>query len=91
MNYPKITLHKGKETSPQRFHPWIFSGAIHKKEDGIEEGTIVEVYSAQNQYLATGYFANGSIAIRIISFTKTNIDQQFWFEKISKAYAYRKA
>lgn len=91
MNYPKITLHKGKETSPQRFHPWIFSGAIHKKEEGIEEGTIVEVYSAQNQYLATGYYANGSIAIRIISFSKTEIDQQFWFEKIKKAYSYRNA
>ncbi len=90
MNYPKIILNKGKEVSPLRFHPWIFSGAIAKKDAGINEGDIVEVYSSQNQFLAIGYYANGSIAIRIISFTKTVIDESFWFEKINKAYNYRK-
>jgi 23S rRNA (cytosine1962-C5)-methyltransferase len=90
MSYSKIILNKGKETSPLRFHPWIFSGAIAKKENNVQEGDIVEVYSAQNQYLGTGYYANGSIAIRLISFIQTNIDTDFWFNKISKAYTYRK-
>ncbi|MBK9283647.1 MAG: class I SAM-dependent rRNA methyltransferase [Sphingobacteriaceae bacterium] len=89
MTYPKITLHKGKETSPLRRHPWIFSGAMHKKEGEINEGSIVEIYSAQNAYLATGYFANGSIAIRILSFKQVEIDKTFWIEKISKAKLYR--
>jgi len=89
MNYPQITLNKGKETSPLRFHPWIFSGAIAKKDANINEGDIVEVYSAQKQYLGTGYFAVGSITIRIISFTQTVIDENFWVEKITKAYNYR--
>ena len=89
MDYPKIILNKGKEVSPLRFHPWIFSGAIAKKDNAIQEGDIVEVYSAQNQFLAIGYYANGSIAIRIISFTKTIIDENFWFEKINKAFNYR--
>lgn len=52
---------------------------------------MVEVYSAQNQYLATGYYANGSIAVRLISFSQTEIDLDFWFEKIKKAWEYRKA
>lgn len=90
MNYPKIILNKGKETSPLRFHPWIFSGAIAKKDASINEGDIVEVYSAQNQFLGTGYYANGSIAIRLISFTPVIVDQNFWIEKIGKAYNYRK-
>ena len=89
MNYPQITLNKGKETSPLRFHPWIFSGAIAKKDNNINEGDIVEVYSAQKQYLGTGYFAIGSITIRIISFTQTVIDTSFWIEKLKKAYSYR--
>ena len=89
MNYPKIILHKGKETSPLRFHPWIFSGAIHKKEGHIEEGSVVEVFSAQDKYLATGYYANGSIAIRILSFEQTPIDLQHWIEKIQRAKNYR--
>ena len=89
MNYPKIILHKGKETSPLRFHPWIFSGAIAVKDEGIAEGDIVEVFSSQKKYLGTGYYANGSIAIRLISFIEKKIDEQFWFEKIKKAYDYR--
>jgi 23S rRNA (cytosine1962-C5)-methyltransferase len=56
----------------------------------VKEGEIVEVYSSQKQYLGTGYYANGSIAIRLISFEKKNIDADFWTEKIATAYNYRK-
>jgi 23S rRNA (cytosine1962-C5)-methyltransferase len=90
MSYSTIILNKGKETSPLRFHPWIFSGAIAKKENDLKEGDIVEVYSSQKQYLGTGYYANGSITIRLISFEKKNIDVGFWTQKITKAYNYRK-
>lgn len=90
MNYSQVLLNKGKETSPLRFHPWIFSGAIAKKDADLEEGALVEVYSSTKQYVGTGYFANGSIAIRLISFKETIIDEQFWFDKINKAYTYRK-
>ena len=42
----KIILRKGKEESLGRFHPWIFSGAIHHTESDValEEGDIVEAY-----------------------------------------------
>ena len=33
--YSKIQLHKGKEFSIQRKHPWIFSGAIKLKDNNI--------------------------------------------------------
>lgn len=88
--YPRIDLHKGKEFSLQRQHPWVFSGAIAKKDAGLQDGDLVEVYSAQNKFLAIGYYAGGSIAVRIISFIKTTINEQFWFEKINKAWLYRK-
>jgi 23S rRNA (cytosine1962-C5)-methyltransferase len=90
MNYSRVTLNKGKETSPLRFHPWIFSGAIARKESNLEEGDLVEVFSANDQYLGTGYYANGSIAIRLISFTQVRIDEEFWYQKINKAYIYRR-
>ncbi len=89
MEYPKIILHKGKEISLQRLHPWVFSGAISKKDAQLAEGDLVEVYSSQNHYLATGYYAGGSIAVRIISFNRTPIDEKFWFNKINTAYQYR--
>jgi len=91
MEYPRIILNKGKEFSLQRLHPWVFSGAIARKPANLQEGEIVEVYSAKEEFLGTGYYAaGGSISVRIISFEKTPIDKDFWFNKISKAYAYRK-
>src|SRR4051812_7760169 len=89
MNYPRITLHKGKEFSLQRLHPWVFSGAISKKDEKLEEGALVEVYSNKNEYQATGYYAGGSIAVRIVSFEQRMIDEEFWYEKINKAWNYR--
>lgn len=89
MTYPQIILHKGKEFSLQRMHPWVFSGAIAKKDNNLGDGDIVEVYSGKNEFLGMGYYANGSIAVRIISFSKTVIDENFWFEKINKAWLYR--
>lgn len=87
-NYPRVILHKGKEISLQRHHPWIFSGAIASKEQ-VQDGDWVEVYSNKMVYLATGYFAGGSIAVRVVSFKQRAIDAAFWEEQIKKAYAYR--
>src|SRR3954468_21187198 len=89
MNYSKITLHKGKEVSIQRRHPWVFSGAIKIKDGDLKDGDIVEVYSAQNQFLGTGHYQESSISVRIFSFEKVEVDENFWFNKISAAYNYR--
>lgn len=85
----KIVLHKGKEISLQRRHPWVFSGAIKIKDAYLKDGDLVEVFSAQDQYLGTGHFQNSSISVRIISYKRTEINDEFWFEKISNAYKYR--
>lgn len=91
-NLPRITLAKGKEHSLLRFHPWVFSGAIKKKADGLVDGDVVEVYSAQNDYLGTGHFQQGgSITVRIFSFEEVEINLAFWESKIAKAYGFRKA
>jgi 23S rRNA (cytosine1962-C5)-methyltransferase len=88
---PKIILGSGKDQSPKRFHPWIFSGAISKGNAELADGDVVEVYSNKNEYLCTGHYQKGSIAIRIFSFEQINPDTAFWKEKIQKAYNYRKA
>jgi 23S rRNA (cytosine1962-C5)-methyltransferase len=90
MSYPSILLHKGKEFSLQRLHPWVFSGAIAKKDASLKDGDLVEVYSSKNEFLGTGYYAGGSIAVRLISFVKADINEEFWTGKIRKAWEYRK-
>jgi len=86
----QITLNKGKEHSLLRFHPWVFSGAIKRISGEVNEGDIVEVYSAQNEFLGMGHFQIGSIAVRMFSFKKVNPDYHFWKSKILSAYDFRK-
>lgn len=87
----KIVLKSGKEQSVKRFHPWIFSGAIKKIYGNPEEGDIVEVFDNKDNFLATGHYAPGSIAIRILSFEKVEPDTEFFRKRIEEAVHYRKS
>jgi 23S rRNA (cytosine1962-C5)-methyltransferase len=87
----KIFLKPGKEQSLKRFHPWVFSGAIGKSEGNPEEGDVVNVYSADGEFLAMGHCQIGSIAVRILSFEEVYPDHDFWKMKIEKAWNLRKS
>lgn len=87
----KIILRKGKEESLGRFHPWIFSGAIHHTEgDKLEEGDIVEVLASDGRFLAIGHWQIGSIAVRVLTFKRQPIDQTFWQKRLAAALDVRK-
>ncbi len=86
----KIILKKGKEQALRRFHPWVFSGAIHKIQGSPVDGDLVQVIDYQDATLGLGHYYSGSIAIKILSFTSQAIDQAFWDKKIADALALRK-
>jgi 23S rRNA (cytosine1962-C5)-methyltransferase len=86
----RIVLSSGKDQSLRRFHPWVFSGAIKKIKGPVQDGEIVDVYSNKDEYLGTGHYQDGSIAVRIFSFEQIEPNVEFWKEKIRKAYDYRK-
>lgn len=85
----KIILKPGKDRSVFRYHPWIFSGAIARGEGDLQEGNLVKVYNAENQYLATGHCQIGSIAVRILTFEDEIIDYNFWKKRIAQAWQMR--
>lgn len=85
----KIILHKGKEKSILRFHPWIFSGAINKIDPSIHDGDIVEVCDAHGNFLAIGHFHDNSIAVRLFSFEPIDPNYDFWKSKFQSALHYR--
>lgn len=87
----KIVLKAGKERSLYRLHPWIFSGAIAKKDNDIQEGDVVKVYNHDNEFIAIGHYQIGSIAVRVLSFKEEPIDYPFWVERIRQAYNTRVA
>ncbi|MBR1668040.1 MAG: class I SAM-dependent rRNA methyltransferase [Bacteroidaceae bacterium] len=80
-----IFLKRGKEESLRRFHPWIFSGAIHHMSENPEEGETVMVFTSENEYIATGHFQIGSIMVRVLSFDNETIDQSFYERKLAIA------
>ena len=89
--YKTVHLKKGKEESLGRFHPWVFSGAIHHIDGRPEEGDVVRVVSADGKFLAVGHIQIGSIAVRVLSFDDITIDRSFWKQRLSAAYGVRKS
>ena len=84
-----IFLKTGREFSVQRFHPWIFSGAILTTEGELKDGDWVEVKGNKNKTLAFGHYQKGSITIRVLSFGPDKPGQDFWIKKLQAAYALR--
>ena len=87
----KITLKRGKDESLRRFHPWIFSGAIQRLEGEQEEGALARVFTADHEYIATGHWQIGSIAVRVLTFRDEPIDTAFWAARLQTAWEMRKA
>lgn len=87
----QVFLKPKKEESLLRFHPWIFSGAIKGIIGNPNEGDVVEVYTSNNEFIALGHYQVGSITVRVISFEPTIIDQNFWNDKVQRAYDARQA
>ncbi|KPK86121.1 MAG: SAM-dependent methyltransferase [Bacteroides sp. SM23_62_1] len=85
----RIILKSGKDQSIRRFHPWVFSGAIKKIHGFPSEGDLVEVYSNKDEFLGAGHYANGSIAVRIISFKPVDNVHKTIQQNISAAYKCR--
>ena len=89
--YKQVRLRKGKEESLKRFHPWVFSGAIQSLDDGIEEGDVVRVVTFTGDFIAVGHYQQGSIAVRVLSFSDVLIDDEFWHSRLSSALKMRQA
>ncbi len=72
-----------------RFHPWIFSGAIQRIDEGVQEGDIVDVYTAAGDFIAVGHFQMGTIAVRVLSFEQETIGDDFWRRRLAEALKVR--
>ncbi|MFI3277718.1 MAG: class I SAM-dependent rRNA methyltransferase [Rikenellaceae bacterium] len=94
MERVELYLKKGKEESLLRRHPWIFSGAIDRvsNQHELREGEIVDVYTKAGDFIASGHYQIGSIAVRVLSFDKDEtIDQSWWNARVASAYELRRS
>lgn len=72
-------------------HPWIFATEIGDQDGECNDGDIVDVHSYNGSFVGKGYFNSASqIRIRLLSRDKHEvIDEQFFYRRISEAWAYR--
>ena len=87
----QVRLRKGKEESLKRFHPWVFSGAIASIDEGITEGEVVRVVANSGDFIAVGHYQEGSIAVRVLTFSDVQIDDDFWHSRLASALQMRQA
>lgn len=89
--YPLIVLKPKKEFSVQRFHPWVFSGAIDLIDDQIKDGDFVQVVDTKHNFLAYGvYQERGSISVRLMSFDQKVIpDSNYIQQRLFIAFTLR--
>lgn len=92
---PQLILASGKEKAVGRRHPWIFSGAIKQKVGNPQEGDLVDVLSSDRRWLASGYYQEESIAVKVLSFDTPEVDPAthplFLRTLLHSAVAYREA
>lgn len=79
----KIILKPGKEKAVLRRHPWIFSGAIDAVMGDPENGSSVQVFDSNKNFLGIGAFSPYSqIRVRMWSFENEEINQSFFEKRI---------
>ncbi len=91
MNNRKIILKKGREYTIKNGHPWIFSGAVLKKDRGICSGEFVQVVSYNGEPLGCGWYSSRSqISVRMIYFGDKDVkEQDMIFNRIKRSLEFR--
>jgi 23S rRNA (cytosine1962-C5)-methyltransferase len=88
-----LQLKPGREKAVLQRHPWIFSGAVGRREGPLEEGAVVEVLSSRGDWLARGTWSGQSqIVVRLFTWDEQEaLDEGLFRRRIERAIAARAA
>jgi 23S rRNA (cytosine1962-C5)-methyltransferase len=88
-----IYLKPGKERAIINRHPWLFSGAVLKKDANINAGDEVLIHDHQGHELALGHWCgNDGLVCRIMTFdVNLGLNEDFFNDRFNKARALRHA
>jgi 23S rRNA (cytosine1962-C5)-methyltransferase len=91
MKLADLVLKPTRDRSVRRGHPWLFSGAVARINGDVEPGGLVNVVTADGEWLARGYYSQRSqIVVRILTWDREQpIDADFWRAKLARAVAGR--
>jgi 23S rRNA (cytosine1962-C5)-methyltransferase len=86
----QITLKKGRDGAVRRRSPWIFSGAVHREDDALEDGELVQVLAANGEVLGVGHYQAGGIRVRVLAFGEEALPQTFFRDRLTAALNLRR-
>lgn len=87
----KVILERKRKKRLEQGHPWIYKSEVEHIEGDFEPGDFVDVYNHQGHFLAKGYInPRSQMIVRILSYTKEEITECFFVDKIRKAWELRK-
>ncbi len=72
-------------------HPWIFANEVDRVDGNLTGGEIAEVYTHDRKFIGRGYInPKSQILVRLLTRdTAELINEEFFFRKITDAWAYR--
>ncbi|MBN8836072.1 MAG: class I SAM-dependent rRNA methyltransferase [Sphingobacteriia bacterium] len=72
-------------------HPWIFANEVERVEGDATPGSIVDVFYGDGKFCGRGYInPKSQILVRLLTRDKKEvIDEQFFFNRLAGAWAYR--
>jgi len=59
--------------------------------DNVDEGDLVSVYSHDGTLIGNGHYQVGSIAVRMLCFDDSEINEAFFVDRLTQAYKLRQA
>ena len=72
-------------------HPWIFGNEVDRINSEVKPGDIVDVYYGDEKYCGRGYInPKSQIMVRLLTRKQETIDEQFFHNRIARAWQYRK-
>lgn len=72
-------------------HPWIFGNEVDRISGEVKPGDIVDVYYGDEKYCGRGYInPKSQIMVRLLTRKQETIDEQFFHNRIARAWQYRK-
>ena len=87
-----VQLRKNISHRIENGHPWVFGNEIDKVTGDPQGGEIVQVFGHNKKFIGSGFInPKSQITVRILSRKKEEIiNKDFFFNRISAAWTYRK-
>ncbi|MGE5571982.1 MAG: class I SAM-dependent rRNA methyltransferase [Bacteroidota bacterium] len=87
-----VVLKRGRDGRARARHPWVYAGEIDTVAGDPAPGDVVDVVDHRKRFLGRGFINPvSSITVRILTWVEEEVDEPFFYRKITAARNYRRA